>query len=198
MVTHRMVSRWSTGSVSMQVTLEELQFATQDQTQGVPLRELLASVLTALPHTPVTGLRVSRYVHLARGRAAGAVRGADPGGGTGEPVDTVEVGNGVKASLAAMVSDWTAALLPAPVVETLEISSATGEGNGNEVLARVGPSYTYPDAFFLSCDDVVSLAGGGGPGSAAGAAAGLAAVWDDAQERARRVFASLSERLIDG
>lgn len=197
MVTHRMVSRWAAGPISMQVTIEELQVTTLDQTQEQAVRDLVHAVLTALPHTPVTGLRISRHIHLSSGRAAAAASAVerDP---SGEPVDAVKVSANVRQALAAMLSGTASALLPDAVVENLELSSGTGGDPGNEVLARIGPSYTYPDAFFLSCDDVVLLPDGAQPASAGAAATRLASVWDDAAGRAEALFAHLAERLTDG
>ncbi len=197
MVAHRMVSRWTAGPISMQVTGEELQITTLDQTQDQAVRDLVLAVLAALPHTPVTGLRVSRHVHLSAEPAARAAHAneRDP---SGEPVDVVEVSTGVRQALRAMLSGTASALLPDAVVETLELSSGTGGEPGNEVLARIGPSYAYPDAFFLSCDDVVLLPEGAAPASAGDAARQLARVWDDTADRAQALFAALAVRLTDG
>jgi hypothetical protein len=197
MVAHRMVARWTTRAIELQVTLEELQVTTQDQTQEQRVRDLVRDVLTALPHTPVTGLRVSRHIHLSAGPAASPAPAAD-GDASGEPVEAVEVSSGARKALSAMISGEASALLPDPLLENLELSSATGPGPGNEALARIGPSYTYPDAFFLSCDDIISLSRGAEPATAADAASRLAGAWDEAAERAHGLFATLAERLTSG
>jgi len=187
LVAHKMVSRWSTPTFSLQVTLDELRLTTHDQTQEAQVADVVAAVLHALPYTPVLALTISRYVHATLGQDA------SPRLEESEPVETEPA---VAGAVRRLVADRAAALLPQPVVETLEMSSRLPDDVGG-IAVRVSPSHVYKGAWFAAYEERRVLATEDEPAEAGKVAELVVEAAQAAATRAAGVFRSVDAALAD-